>query len=442
LNPGRITLAAAPQPKPATVHSGESPRSREETRRLFDNVAALAVLQAASFLLPLATLPYLARVLGPQRFGIVAFAQSALQYLIILTDFGFNLSATRSLSVIRDDPDAVSRIFTSVMVLKALLAVAGGGLLALAVFLAPAMRHEWRVFLFAYGLVAGNVLFPVWFFQGIERMRFIAALTVLAKLIFTALVFSVVRSDADYAYVPLLNSTGTVVAGLLSLWVAVKRCGARFVRPRVHDLRVHFRESLGYFASRVSVTMYTSSNAFLLGLTSTPTAVGLYSSAERIYGAMQGVYSPVTNSLVPYMARTRDRSLFAKVLGAATAVNTAGCLVLVVFSKVIVRTAFGPSYEHAGPILAALGIAMMFVLPTFLLGYPFLAAFGFASYANRSAIIGSLFHLTALATLFALGHLRPLPVAATVAATEAIVLALRLDAVRRTGIWRNRATAA
>ena len=58
------------------------------------------------------------RVLGVEKFGLVAFAQALIQFFIIFTDFGFNLSATREIASRRDNPEAVSRIVWSVLTVR------------------------------------------------------------------------------------------------------------------------------------------------------------------------------------------------------------------------------------------------------------------------------------------------------------------------------------
>ncbi len=63
------------------------------------NVASLSTLQAITYLLPIIILPYLFRVIGPEKFGLIAFAQAFVQYFMILTDYGFNISATKEISL-------------------------------------------------------------------------------------------------------------------------------------------------------------------------------------------------------------------------------------------------------------------------------------------------------------------------------------------------------
>ena len=72
-------------------------------KKLASNIASLFTVQAANYLIPLLTLPYLVRILGPREFGLIAFAQAFSQYFVILTDYGFNLSATREVAIHRAD---------------------------------------------------------------------------------------------------------------------------------------------------------------------------------------------------------------------------------------------------------------------------------------------------------------------------------------------------
>ena len=83
-------------------------------RRLMDNILSLYALLGLYYLIPMAVLPYLVRVLGMEMYGLVAFAQSFAQYFTTLTDYGFNYSATRSIAQQREDHNSVSKIFCSV----------------------------------------------------------------------------------------------------------------------------------------------------------------------------------------------------------------------------------------------------------------------------------------------------------------------------------------
>ena len=96
--------------------------NNKDKKRLFSNFFSLSFLQVASYIFPLITLPYLVRVLGPSKYGLVAFAQAFAGYFQIITNYGFIFSATREVSINRDNKDKISEIFSSVIAIQLFLA--------------------------------------------------------------------------------------------------------------------------------------------------------------------------------------------------------------------------------------------------------------------------------------------------------------------------------
>jgi len=133
-------------------------------RKLIGNMFWLYGLQGLNYFIPLAVLPYLVRVLGVERYGLVAFAQALAQGFMFLTDYGFNLSATRRIAQLHDDPREVARVFWAVITIKTALMVAGAGVLAGLIVLVPRFHSDASLYVVAYAAVVGSVLFPVWLF--------------------------------------------------------------------------------------------------------------------------------------------------------------------------------------------------------------------------------------------------------------------------------------
>jgi PST family polysaccharide transporter len=275
----------------------------EDKKRLLSNFVSLSVLQGANYILPLITLPYLVRVLGVEYFGLLAFATATVMYFQILTDYGFNLTATREISIHRDNKEKVIEIFSSVMIIKFLLMFVSFFLLSILVFSFEKFSKDALVYFLTFGTVVGQVLFPVWFFQGMERMKYITYLNILSKVIFTIAIFVFVKEQSDFYLVPLLTSIGFLVAGIWSLYLVKKEFGVGFEVQTIDTIKHHLVEGWDIFVSMVFSSMYRSSNIIILGLLTNNTIVGYYSIAEKVVKTLQSLQDVVGNTLFPYLSK-------------------------------------------------------------------------------------------------------------------------------------------
>jgi len=251
------------------------------------NAASLSALQAATYLLPIIILPYLFRVIGAEKFGLIAFAQAFVQYFMILTDYGFSVSATKEISLCRHDHAKVCKAFSSVMTVKTGLAVLSLALLGAIVYFIPKFRSDWLVYVLSFGAVIGNTIFPVWFFQGTEKMKHIADLNIIGGVVFAVFIFVFVRGPEDYLFVPLINSLVFLITGVLGQYVVFRRFGLSFKFPGYENARQQLKAGWDIFISIAAINAYTTTRVFTVGLLTNNTVTGLYSAAEKIAGFCQ-----------------------------------------------------------------------------------------------------------------------------------------------------------
>ena len=307
-----------------------------EYKRLLSNFFSLTVLQGANFILPLISLPYLVRTLEIENFGLVMFAQAFIMYFIIIVDYGFNFSATREISIHREDKEKVSLIFSTVMLIKVVLIVLSFILLSIVVFSFEKFKINWELYYLTFGMVVGQALFPIWFFQGIERMKYITILNITAKLIFTISIFIVINNKEDYLFVPILNSLGYIIAGLISLYIIFKDFKVKIIRPNFEYAKKTFMESSNLFISNLSVTLYTASNTFILGLFTNNAIVGIYASIEKLVLAIKNLYVPLYQALFPWLSKkshTEIKSKIKKMILPIFVFSTLVSLLLYIYAK-------------------------------------------------------------------------------------------------------------
>lgn len=396
-----------------------------DKKRLLENFLSLGALQVVSYALPLVSLPYLSRVLGVENFGLVFFAYAFMQYLIMLTDYGFLLSATREVAINRHNKNNLSNIFSAVTVAKFILLLISYIILILATLFIPKIREHWLVFHLYFLMVVGNAIYPVWFFQGMERMKYITFLNILAKTLFLLLIFIFVKQSNDYVVVPLLESLGFVISGLIGFYFALKSFGIKFYIPSFNSIKKQLKYSTEFFLSRASVSLYTNTNSFCLGLISSNVMVGYYVAAEKIYRAIGGLSYPLNNALYPFIAKHKDIKTYKKVTLAAIIVNTFICAVVFIFAPQLITAFYGADMTQASVLLRIFCFASIIAVPHMLIGYPLLGAMGYTKEVNASVIISSIVHVTGLLTLFLTGKMTIYTISYLAVFTEYFVFALR-----------------
>jgi len=409
-----------------------------EKRVLLSNFFSLSVLQFFNSVLPLLTLPYLVRVLGAEMFGLVMFAQAFIMFFNIFVDFGFNLSATREVSIYRNDKNKLTEIFSSVIIIKAVLTCLSFVILAIIVFSFERFSRSWELYYLTFLLVIGQAMFPVWYFQGIERMKFITIVNVISRVVFTVLIFVVIKEKSDYIYVPIINGFGLIVGGGLSLWIIRKKFKQAVVIPSLETLKIYFKDSSQFFLSRVSVTIYTSANVFVLGIFTNNILVGYYSVAEKLYMALQGLFGPVAQVLYPYVAKEKNIVLFKKIFKIIVLLNVVGVVFLYFTGSYIFEFLFEKSFTNESlEVFHILLLATLVVVPSIMIGYPFLGALGFAKFANRSVIYSSVIHVFGIVLLALSDNITIFTVAYMVVLTQIVDLSYRLYGVKKNSLWNS-----
>ncbi|NPV38346.1 MAG: flippase [Brevinematales bacterium] len=277
---------------------------KEEYRKVFKNFSYLAVLQVLNYVFPLLTFPYLVRVIGVEKYGLLSFAGSVIGFFNMLTDYGFNLSAPKEISINRENKEKLQEIFSSIFIIKFLFMVISFLILVVCVMCLTALRKEFLVYFFTFGVVVANVFFPVWFFQGIENMKYITFLNFLSRLVFTLGVFVIIRNEADYAKVPLLNFIGGMVTGFLSLFLIRRFFLIKMCWPKKEMIFVQLREGWHIFVSNIATSLYTFSTPFFLGLlTHSNVFVGYYTIADKIIQVIKSLQAPISTALYPFLSR-------------------------------------------------------------------------------------------------------------------------------------------
>ncbi|MEM2447221.1 MAG: oligosaccharide flippase family protein [Candidatus Bathyarchaeia archaeon] len=263
-------------------------------------------------------------------------------------------------------------------------------------------RRDWVLYYLTFGMVLGQTMFPTWFFQGVENMKFITMLNLLAKLIFTISIFIFVKKQMHYFLVPLLNSLGFITAGIISLYIVFKNFKINFIIPTKQQIIHQLKEGWHIFVSTLSISLYTTSNTFILGIFTNNTIVGYYSAAEKLIRVFQGLLTPVSQTVYPHISKLAKESKetairfikrLAILVGSVTFVIS---VIIFIFADLIVKIILGTQYLESIIVLRILAFLPFIIALSNVFGIQGLIAFGNREEFMRIVIIASIVNLILL----------------------------------------------
>ncbi|MCK9604552.1 MAG: flippase [Candidatus Omnitrophica bacterium] len=341
------------------------PREREVVMK---NAVSLSTLQAITYLLPIIIIPYLFRAIGAEKFGLIAFAQAFVQYFMILTDYGFSISATKEISLCRNEHAKVCRAFSSVMIVKVALAILSLIVLGMIVYFIPRFRNDWLVYILSFGMVIGNTIFPVWFFQGTEKMKYITNLNIIGGVAYALFIFLFVKGPQDYLMVPLINSSVFLITGLLGLYIVFWRFRVSFKFEGYKNVRQQLKAGWDIFISIAAINAYTNTRVFILGLLTNNNITGFYSIAEKIANACQTFpLDSFSRAVFPRLSKIFQKNKLKALkimqrLQQITIIISLICLPLIfIFAHLIVRVVCGGDYQETVFSLRLLLVSVLFI---------------------------------------------------------------------------------
>ncbi len=367
---------------------------------LVKNFSSLVLIQGMNYLFPLITFVYITHVFGKELFGRLVFAMAIVSILMVLSDFGFNLSGPKNISVFRNHKQRRDEIFNGILLLKGSLSV----FLLLAfipfVIYIDKLQEDYLLYIYILGYVIGNALIPKWFFQGVEKMQYLTLFVFISKLLFTIGVFTLIREKEDYYLYPLVLSIPELSVAIISIYLAVKRFDIQIFIPKKIKLLYLLRESSTFFYSSVAISLFGYLNTVIIGDIKGNASLGLYAIAERCYNFALTLLSPVKDVLYPYMAKKRNIKLYKKLFIGIVFVTIIGAFILYYFSELAISLVFDDAYIPAAKYLSFFGFILLFQVPSMMLGYPLLGAVGRAKDANKSVIYATLLYVVAVVILY------------------------------------------
>lgn len=328
-------------------------------RNLRNNFLSLLTLRLGNYIIPIITLPYLISVLGVEKFGLIAFAEMIIMYFKSVVDYGFDLAGTRSISENRENKKAIDKIINVIFGVKFLLLFICFIVLICLVFIFQKLNENSLLFIFSYGIVLGNALLPIWFFQGVEKMKYITIVNFLSRFLYLILLFIFIKNEENYYFVPLLNSFGLIFGGIVSIYIMKTKFNVTFYLPKIKDVFLCMKQDFNIFITTLAPNLYNNSMGVLLGIFTNNIQVGYYSAATKLIEVGNSFINIISIAIYPYLNRSKNYR--KKLLNSTLLIGLCISLFFILFSDHLITILFGKEMNPSILILQILSLSPLFI---------------------------------------------------------------------------------
>lgn len=407
--------------------TGKNNDSSSGTKLFLTNLLSQYGLQLAKYIIPLLTLPYLARVLSLDGYGIRSYVLSAMTLMSVILEFGFMQSATKKIAENREDKRQAGLITGAVLEAKVILIMLAGVFLCILTLAIPLLNENKLYVAISYVAISLNSLLPDFVFMGYETMGILTSRYVVSKGIGLILTFALVHSESDLLLVPLID-VGTSVIALIQTYFGLKRItGVRISFPCIGAGVQELKESAAYFVSNFSSTLFNSYTTMAIGIFfKNPADVALWSLSMTVVSTIQALYSPIYNSLYAYMVARKRLLLFKRVVHAGLIGATTLSVLVVVFSELLMRILGGEGYAHGSYLISVMAPVIWLSFFSLVFGWPLLGAFGFTKHVTYTTIASGILSVFAITAVGLSGYGTLATMAVVRCLTEALLCCSRV----------------
>lgn len=406
-------------------------------KTIFENLSYLSILQVFNMLVPLLTYPYLIRVLGIEKYGLVVFAQAIVGYFVILVNFGFNISATKEISVHRDNKVKINEIVSSIFILKGLLFIIS--LVSFSLILSVFEQAEGYKMLFYITLYMClyDWLFPVWYFQGIEKMKYITLLNLVSRTIFLGLIFFLIKDQDDYLLFPIINGVGAIIASLGGLFIIFYNHKVKLIFPSKAVLKFYFTESIPIFISNVSIKFYVSSNKIIIGAFLGMGDVAFYDLAEKLVSLLRMPQSLLSQVLFPKISNDKNIGFVKKVFNISVWSNIGIYILFLFLLKPVVLILGDGEMLPAIPVVVILGLTLPLTAMSNVFGIQLLLPFGYNKAFSKVIVSSGLVYLILIVLIKLLFNFTIENISSATVLTELFVTIFMFKYCLKFNLWKK-----
>lgn len=265
-------------------------------------------MQILNLIFPLLAIPYTTRLFGPEILGEVNFANSIVQYFVLIAAAGIPVYATREIAKARDDASLLRKKFKEFTILQTVFTIVSLIAYIVIILLLPRLRANIYIYLFLGLQIFANAFDFVWFLQGIEKYRYAAMATFVSKLMNVVLIFALLRNRSDYYIYAFIIGITLLINSIIKMIFTIKLLknfeAQKSLEINFNSVKIHVYAILVFFLSNVATKVYTAMDQTMLGILDSTESVGYYSMSIRLEKVILTFVTSIAVVMIPRISNS------------------------------------------------------------------------------------------------------------------------------------------
>lgn len=322
------------------------------------------IYQVLILILPLITVPYVARVLGADGVGIHSYTYSISYYFMLIAMLGLNNYGNRSIAKVRDNKDELSKTFWSIYLLQFIVSTLMVITYLIYIILFNIRYKQIAVIQIFY--VISSIFDINWFFFGLEKFKITIIRNTIIKIISLVSIFLFVRNSDDLWVYTLILSGSTFLSQII-LWPYMKKY-VNFTKIKIIDILKHLKPCLILFIPVIAVSIYKIMDKIMLGNMASIVEVGYYENAVKIIDVPKCIITSLGTVMLPRMSNMiakgeeeKIKMYIGKSLQVIMFLALPITMGLIAISDDFILIFLGNNFTKTGTLIKYLAISLIFL---------------------------------------------------------------------------------
>ena len=266
-------------------------------KSLKKNAVYSAIKSLMNIAFPLVSFPYASRILLPEGIGRVNFANSIVDYFLLIAGLGINAYGSREAAIFRGNKHQLNKFTREMLFINFCSMLIAYILFFIAIFCIPQLNSN-RILLC---VIATKILFQSigmeWLYNSQEEYQYITIRAIFFQIAGLVFLFIFVKNSDDYIKYALIGVISSVGANICNLF-----CSRKFINifeRHIVEIRKHLKSIFTFLGLNIASRLYELIDTTMLGFLINDVAVGFYVAANKMISMVISLMTAVLNTFLP-----------------------------------------------------------------------------------------------------------------------------------------------